>query len=164
MTGDEKRIRLTLSLLPETFAICRLPPDAEIPAWATRGEFHSITRTRAELSIVCAQENVPDGVQCDKGWRCLRVEGKLDLALTGILASLLAPLADAGIAILALSTYDTDYVMVKAENLERALHVLSAAGHLVIAKGREKRERARKHESAKVGQVNPPCTPAHHHR
>ncbi len=120
---------LTLSLLPETLAICRLPPDAENPAWTFAGGFHSITRTRDELSVVCAQESVPDGAQCDKDWRCLRVEGKLDLALTGILASLLAPLADAGIAIFAISTYDTDYVMVKEEHLERAVRVLVDAGY-----------------------------------
>jgi hypothetical protein len=120
---------LTLSLLPCTIAICRLPPDAKIPAWASAGGFYSITRTRDELSIVCAEENVPDGIQCAKGWRGLRVEGKLDLALAGILASLLAPLADAGIAIFALSTYDTDYVMVKEEELERAIQVLVDAGY-----------------------------------
>ena len=118
---------LTLSVLPDTFAICRLDARAPIPAWA-RGDFVAITRTRDELSIVCAQANVPDGIACERDWRALRVEGKLDFALTGVLASLSAPLADAGISIFALSTFDTDYVLVKARDLEKGIYALENAG------------------------------------
>jgi hypothetical protein len=119
---------LTLSILPDTFAICRLDPSAPIPAW-TLGDFISITRTRDELSMVCAQANVPDAIRCERGWRALKIEGQLDFALTGILASIATPLADAGISIFALSTFDTDYVLVKAEKLEQAIRVLQKAGH-----------------------------------
>ena len=99
-----------------------------IPEWAHSG-FFSMTRTPDELSIVCNEEIVPDGVACEKGWHCLQVKGPLDFALTGILASLAAPLAEAGISIFAISTYDTDYFLVK--ELDRAIAVLFKAGHNV---------------------------------
>jgi hypothetical protein len=121
---------LTLALLPDALAICRLDARAPIPEWA-RGDFVSITRTRDELAIVCAQANAPDGIACERAWRALRVVGQLDFALTGILASLAAPLADAGISIFAISTFDTDYVLVKARDLEKAMRVLRQAGHKI---------------------------------
>ena len=124
--------KLTLSLLPEHYSICRLGPEADIPPWALAGDFFSITRTRDELSLVCSQELVPPGVQCEKGWRCIMVKGPLDFSLTGILASLAASLAEAGISIFAISTFDTDYLLVKAENLERAVLKFKEAGHDVV--------------------------------
>ena len=120
---------LTLSLLPNTFAICKLEPEADIPPWALAGDFYSLTRTKEELSLVCLQEAVPEGLQCEKDWRCLKVEGPLDFSLTGILASLTAPLAQAGISILAVSTFDTDYLLVKAGIVEMAVGELKKAGH-----------------------------------
>jgi uncharacterized protein len=122
---------LTLSLLPDTLTICRLTPDAPIPHWALTGSFFSITRTADELSIVCPQSNAPPAIQCDQDWRCLKIEGPLDLSLIGILASLTVPLARAGIGIFAVSTYDTDYVLVKEKHLEEAVLVLSQEGHHV---------------------------------
>ncbi len=119
---------LTLLVLPENFAVCRLPADVPLPNWA-RGEFVSITRTHDELSIVCAQENLPDTIQCERDWRALRVVGQLDFGLTGILASLAAPLAEAGISIFAISTFDTDYILVKQISLDHAMQVLMRAGH-----------------------------------
>jgi len=123
---------LTLTLLGDTYSVCRLGPEADIPPWAPAGDFFSITRTKDELSLVCSQELVPHGVQCEKGWRCIMVEGPLDFSLTGILASLAASLAEAGISIFAISTFDTDYLLVKAENLERAVFKLKDAGHDVV--------------------------------
>ena len=120
---------LTLSILPDTYAICRLNAPAPIPDWAR--DFFSITRTRDELSIVCVQRDVPAGIRCERDWRALKVDGTLDFALTGILASLAAPLADAGISIFAISTFDTDYLLVKAIDLEKAIQVLQKAGHPV---------------------------------
>lgn len=120
---------LDLSLLPDTFAVCRLPPDAPLPAWAMGGAFHAITRTADELSLVCAQQLVPAGVTCQPGWRCLQVAGPLDFSLTGVLASLAAPLADAGVSIFALSTYDTDYLLTPERSLDTALAALRGAGH-----------------------------------
>lgn len=122
---------LTLSLLADTLAICRLPADAPVPAWAWSGEPASVTRTRDELSIVCRADAVPEGTKCEAGWRCLKVKGPLDFGLTGILAAITAPLAAAGIPVFAVCTYDTDYVMVKAERLESAVDVLRRAGHRI---------------------------------
>jgi hypothetical protein len=122
---------LTLSILPGVFAICKFDRDARIPDWADSGGFVSITRTSDELSIVCPQVRVPEEINCEKGWRCIKVEGPLDLSLTGILSSLATPLADAGIGVFAISTYDTDYLLVQSESLERAARVLSQAGHQV---------------------------------
>ena len=121
--------RLTLSLLPDTLAVCQLAAAAPIPSWVTNGNFVSLTRTRDELSIVCAQRDVPNDIRCERDWRALKVEGPLDFALTGILASLAAPLADAGISIFAVSTFDTDYVLVKANMLAHAINVLKHSGH-----------------------------------
>ncbi|HSN75961.1 MAG TPA: ACT domain-containing protein [Anaerolineae bacterium] len=120
---------LTLSLLPDTFAVCRLPAGAALPAWATAGDFYTITRTAHELSIVCAQERVPAGVICQPGWRCLQVAGPLDFALTGVLASLVQPLAAAGISIFAISTFDTDYLLIQDGALDAAQAALRASGH-----------------------------------
>jgi hypothetical protein len=120
---------LTLSLLPGTFTICRLDPEAIIPDWTKAGDFMSITRTGDELSIVCAGANVPEGVKSDRGWRCFKVEGPLDLSLTGVLASLANPLAEARINIFAVSTFDTDYLLVQEDKVSRASEVLILSGH-----------------------------------
>lgn len=125
------QIALTLAVLPGTYAVCRLDGGATVPGWATSGSFFSVTRTADELSVVCEQGAVSEGVLCEGGWRCLKVRGPLDFGLTGILASLALPLAEAGISIFALSTYDTDYIMVKATDLEEAVAVLSGSGHTI---------------------------------
>jgi hypothetical protein len=124
-------MNLTLSVLPGRYAICRLSSEALIPDWAGPDDFLSITRTTDELSIVCSETTVPEGAKCDRGWRCLKVEGPLDLSLTGVLASLANPLAEARINIFAISTFDTDYLLVKEENLPRATEVLNQSGHRI---------------------------------
>ena len=123
---------LDLSLLSETFAICRLGPEAEIPSWALEGDFFSVTRTQEELSLVCLQEKVPAKTRCEKDFRCFKVGGPLDFSLTGILSSLTIPLAQAGISILAISTFDTDYLLVKEVQVDRAVQKLSQAGHRFV--------------------------------
>lgn len=120
---------LTLSLLSDRYAICRLEPGAPTPGWANSGAFVSITRTDDELSIVCPEANVLESVKADRGWRCFKVEGPLDLSLTGVLASLANPLAEARINIFAISTFDTDYLLVKEDNVPRASEVLIRTGH-----------------------------------
>ena len=126
---------MKLTLLPGLFAVCRLDPTAPLPAWAMSGSssFVSITRTANELSVVCAQANIPDDVQREDNWRSLMVEGPLDFSLTGVLSALLSPLADAGVSIFALSTFDTDYLLVRAAQLDLTVETLSAAGHPVVA-------------------------------
>ena len=124
---------LDLSILPETFAIARLPGSAPAPAWVDAGPFTgalcSVTRTPDELSIVCEDRAVPEGVTAARGWRGIRVAGTLEFSETGILSSLATPLAEARISIFALSTHDTDYVLVHGETLGRAVDALTAAGH-----------------------------------
>jgi hypothetical protein len=124
--------KLALALLAERFAICRLSAETAIPAWALSGPLTSITRTPDELSVVCAESSVPAGVVIvSAGWRCLRVTGPLDFALTGVLAALAGPLAEEGISIFALSTYDTDYLLVREQETARAVGALIRAGHTV---------------------------------
>jgi hypothetical protein len=120
----------TLIVQEEKLAVSRLQPDADFPAWAL-GDFVSITRTPEELSVVCRQDAVPEGVPCERGWCCLRVAGTLPFASVGILASLTAPLAHAGVSVFAISTYDTDYLLVKAEDLVKTCDALRSAGHVV---------------------------------
>jgi uncharacterized protein len=124
---------LTLEVLFGHYAIHRLPPNSSIPDWALNATgFSSITRTSDELSIVCETQNLEleDGQQ-DTGWACLKLIGPFAFDLTGILTSVLNPLRNAEIGIFAISTYDTDYVLVKLEHLERAVLTLKNAGHNV---------------------------------
>lgn len=122
---------LTLKVGEEVLGVCRLDKFAEIPGWV-KGEFLSITRTPDELSIVCCQEYIPEQVECERGWRYFKVEGILDFSLVGILSSLSGTLARRGISIFAISTYDTDYLLVKENELERAIEALRADGYEVI--------------------------------
>lgn len=121
-----------LLLLDGTFAVCQLKPAVSVPPWAVTDDFCSITRTADELSIVCRQEAVPEGIRCEPGWRCLRVAGTIPFPVVGVLASLTTPLAEAGISVFAISTFDTDYLLVKAEDLERAIDVLRRRGHSIL--------------------------------
>jgi hypothetical protein len=123
--------RLNLSVVDGTFAACRLEADAPIPPWAIAGLFFSITRTADELSVVCRQDAVPEGVVCEAGWRCLRVAGTVPFSVVGVLASLTVPLAEAGISIFAVSTFDTDYLLVKEKDFEAALDALRRLGHAI---------------------------------
>lgn len=124
--------QLPLVVRPETVAVCRLPPGAELPAWTEQSTaFLTISRTPDELSITAEQRVVPAGVKCERDYRPIRVRGTLPPDLVGILVSIARPLADAGISIFAISTYDTDYVLVKARDLEPAVAALDAAGHTV---------------------------------
>ncbi len=116
--------KISLEVLSIKLAICRLEKDAQIPDWALKHNFFSITRTDDELSIVCPESNVPEGIKAEKGWSVLKVKGPLDFELTGILSSLLVPLAENKISVFALSTYDTDYILVKEYDLDKALKIL----------------------------------------
>jgi len=118
----------------ERLAVCRFASDARIPAWALEGGFFSVVRTRDELSLVCledvcAADRMPDGVRVERGWLALKLEGPFPFSMTGVLASFLQPLAEARISIFAISTFDTDYVLIKRENLEQAVVALGAARH-----------------------------------
>ena len=123
--------KLRLLLLEDRLAVCRLGPTEDVPSWAAGVGFSSATRTRDELSVVCPEGAVPAGVRAEKGWRALRVAGSMDFALVGVLASMAVPLAGAGVGIFAISTFDTDYLLVKADDLDRAIGALAASGHVV---------------------------------
>jgi uncharacterized protein len=127
----EKRTscRLRFRRLRGGYAIGRLAPGAVLPEWAMRGEFTSITRTAEETSVVCPSGNIPDDVQCQRGWACLKLEGPLPFSQTGILLSFIEPLSSNGVPIFAISTYDTDYVLIQEGFVERALDCLRQAGH-----------------------------------
>ncbi len=123
------------SVLPQRLAVCRVLPGAEVPAWGLAGEFFCIVRTQDELSIVCAEQLVPqsdEGVVVERGWVALRLEGPFPFAMTGVLASFVQPLAEAEIPVFAISTFDTDYVLVNKTSLKPALTALGAAGHRMI--------------------------------
>jgi uncharacterized protein len=122
---------LVLSVFPETLTVCRLAPDADVPAWATAGGFWAVTRTPEELSVVAARHLVPPGVRSEGAWRAFKVEGPIPFSAVGILASLADPLARAGVSVFAISTFDTDYLLVEAERLEAARVALSEAGHAI---------------------------------
>jgi uncharacterized protein len=121
---------LSLELLPGSLAVCRLPPEEAAPPWAA-GAVTSLTRTPNELSVVCADEAAPPGIKAERGFRCLAVLGPLDFALTGVVASLAAPLAGAGVSIFVLSTFDTDLLLVRETHLAQAVAVLRSAGHRI---------------------------------
>lgn len=126
---EMKKEKLNLTLLENRFGICRLERDIPIPEWAENEGFCSITRTAEELSIVCPEENIPSGIICEKDWKCLKLEGPLDFSLIGILARISTLLAEEKISIFVISTYDTDYIMIKENDIRPAIEKLSANGY-----------------------------------
>ena len=118
-------------ILPGLYAVCRLSPEAAVPAWAA-GPFLNITFTDDELTIICPAERVPLDVRAERDWRVLKLVGPFAFSAVGVLASLATPLARAGISLLSIATYDTDYFLVKHDTFEDAVAVLVAAGHIKI--------------------------------
>ena len=118
--------KITLKILDYKLAICRLEKHDPIPEWVSGDRFFSITKTEDELSVVCSEERVPAGIKAEKDWRALKVKEPLDFALTGVIASLATPLSEAGISIFAISTYDTDYLLVKSDMLNEAVSILNS--------------------------------------
>jgi hypothetical protein len=123
---------LNIARIGGRFAVARLPADAPVPAWAT-GALVSITRTPDELSIVCDDDAVPAEVRAERDFAALRVAGTIDFSVVGLLAALTRVLADAEVSVLALSTYDTDYLLVRSVELERARAALSLVATVVDA-------------------------------
>ena len=123
--------QITMEWVPGRYAVCRLDAQAAIPGWALAGsDLLSITRTEAELSIVADQALVPAEVTAERGWTAMRVVGRLDFALVGVLAKLTGALAEAGISCFAISTYDTDYILVKQQEADRAAKALGAVAQV----------------------------------
>lgn len=118
---------MKIQILPEMFTVCRLSDctnvDLSVP-------YTFVACTDEENSLVCPSERVPGNILVrEDGWRCLRIAGTLDFSLVGILARIAQNLAEAGIPIFAVSTYNTDYILLKAEKLQDAVKALSAAGY-----------------------------------
>jgi hypothetical protein len=126
-----RRHQLKFTVMAGPYGVCRFSPHAAIPEWALAGEFFSITSTPQELSIVCDSGRIPAKVLAEHGWSCFKIEGPIPFDITGVLAACIDPLAAAGIGIFAVSTFDTDYVLVKTAHLDRAKSALRAAGHEV---------------------------------
>jgi hypothetical protein len=120
-----------LSRYPETLAVVKLPPGAEVPDWAESSSIFSITATASETSIVCAARSVPRKSVHQRPFTAFEVEGPLDFALTGVLSTLLVPLAEAEISVFTLSTYDTDWILVPGDDADRAEEVWRRSGHTV---------------------------------
>jgi hypothetical protein len=126
-------MKLRLTAFQEKYAICRLSPFSALPHWLMKSEFFSVTKTQDELSIVAIQnDNFPDDTVCSRNWRVLKIEGPLDLTLIGLIAEVSGILKDAGIPIFTLSTYDTDYILVKDDDLGIAVRALESFGHELI--------------------------------
>ncbi|MCI0917468.1 ACT domain-containing protein [Pseudomonas stutzeri] len=124
----------SFSILPQHFVVAQLEPNADLPsAVLASPDFMSITRTEDELSIVCAEDVATGLTRVDSAWRAIKVHGPFAFDQTGILASFLDPLAAAGIGIFAVSTFDTDYILVKSAHLESAVRALTEAGHRLLA-------------------------------
>jgi hypothetical protein len=133
--GDEsrERIKLTFRLIPGPFAVCRLPSKAPVPEWAWSGPFTSVTRAADELSIVCLADNLPADLASKHHWMCFKLEGPFAFSEVGILASFIDPLVENGVPIFAISTFDTDYVLVNEEYAGITLGALKNAGHELLS-------------------------------
>jgi uncharacterized protein len=120
-----------LYVLDDLYAIVRLEPDADLPPWVRGGHFWSVTRTDSELSLVCRQDDVPRDASAERGFVAFEVAGPLDFSLTGVVASLVTPFAEEGIPVFVLSTFETDYLLVREHDLHRSVEALTNAGHSV---------------------------------
>jgi hypothetical protein len=129
------RRTFALSVLPKFFAVCKLAAGSAVPEWATRGEFFSITSTNEELSIIAEKELIPEDLReeasAKAAWRVLKVHGPFEWSAVGVLAALVSPLAEAGVSVFTISTFDTDYLLVRREQLQAAEAALRRAGHKI---------------------------------
>lgn len=122
-----------LLLLDDLLAVCQFPARVPFPDWAQGGDLLALVRTPQEVTIVCAERFAPPGVKAEPGWRALQVEGPLEFDQVGVLASLAGPLAQAGVSVFVISTFSTDYLLVKQSQLDQALQAVEQAGHSVLA-------------------------------
>ena len=120
-------LNINMTTLPGRFAVCRLGAGDAVPEWA-RGAMVSITRTEDELSIICDEAAVPAGVHAERGWVCFKVLGPLPFEMVGVAAALTTPLAEAGVSVIVVGTFDTDYVLVKEAMRAKAIAALEGAG------------------------------------
>ncbi|MHC4696976.1 MAG: ACT domain-containing protein [Planctomycetota bacterium] len=122
---------LTLTPLHGQLSICQVAADEDVPRWVGRGTFVSVTRTPDELSIISPSSVVPAGVRRSDGWRALKLLGPFAFSECGVLASVVTPLTESSISVLAICTFDTDYILVQESDLLDAIEVLEHVGHRV---------------------------------
>ena len=127
------RQKLKFRWLAGAYAIVRMDAETTIPDWATKGVFSSVTRTGDELSIVCPADNLPADLSAGSHWICFKLEGPFLFSQTGVLLSFVEPLSNNSVPIFAISTYDTDYVLVQEEFMDVAQPALGTAGHALIS-------------------------------
>lgn len=124
-------MKLNFAVLKSTFIVCKLDPASPIPDWINKQEFFSVTHSEDELSVVCVQENIPENIKTEKDWRVFRVEGPLDFSLVGILNNISNTMVKRNISIFVISTFDTDYILVKLRDFENAKKALKEDGHSI---------------------------------
>ena len=146
---------MKLEQFPETLAVVRLAPGAEVPSWAESSSLFSVTATARETSLVCARRSVPKKAQQAGPFTAFAVEGPLDFSLTGILSTLLQPLADAEISVFTISTFDTDWVLVPVGDADRAAEEWRRQGHEVAPAVPARAERGGRAASAASEQSRP---------
>jgi len=129
MQKIESSVNLVLSMLSETFTIHKLSPDASIPEEILKSNFYSVSKTENELSLVCSEVVEVQSLQSSNGWKCIKVKGPLDFNLTGILAGISDILTKGNISIFAISTFDTDYILIRSQDLSSARNKLRKAGY-----------------------------------
>lgn len=134
MSGYEILSKLKFQVLTPLFGICRLDSGSGLPVWASQSEWHCVTRTADEVSVVCEASAIPPDMACERDWRGFRIAGTMDFSLTGILAAVSNTLADADISLFSVSTYDTDYFFVKTTQLAHALNALEAGGAGILSR------------------------------
>jgi len=122
-------VKLVLSILSETFTIHKFSPDASIPEKILKSNYYSVSKTENELSLVCSEIIEVESLQSSKGWKCIKVRGPLDFNLTGILAGISGILAKGDISIFAISNFDTDFILVRSQDLSSAKTKLRQAGY-----------------------------------
>jgi len=121
--------RLKLCVLPGHYAICSFPPDATLPDWVDRPSFLSTTKTPKEITVVCEENQVPGECKKSDNWKCIKIEGRFDLDAVGVLAGIAGPLAQSKISLYVISTFETDYILIHANDIDKAVSCLENFGH-----------------------------------
>ena len=128
-------MEINLTVTDGLYSIIKLPPEAAIPQWALESAFFSITKTGDELSVVAESGCAPKGLDADAGWRTLKIEGVLDFSLVGVIAGISSVLAENNISVFVVSTYNTDYILIKKDNLDKAVRALKECGYGIQNEG-----------------------------
>jgi hypothetical protein len=124
-------IKLKLKVLSSNYGVCRFDPHTEVPSWAMQGDFFTVSKSQEELSIVCQASLIPADIKAEKEWRIFKIEGPFSFTQIGILNAVTSVLSENGISLFAVSTFDTDYIMVKCADLDRSIQALRKAEHQV---------------------------------